>query len=378
MLVLVGGVLGARRLLARRRVPPTPVRVHRVVRGQVRDLVSSASTGRVAARREATLRAEVAGTVLELHHRRGERVAAGEPLLSYDAGELRDRVRLAESALALARAQAAQSAASAQVALSNVRRARTLRAHEVTPAAELEGLEGQSTVAERAASASRTALQQGAVNVQLAQDALRHAVLRAPFAGLVLETMIEQGEVTAPGTPVLLLADTSELRVDADLDEADLGRVQVGMGAEISLDAFQGQRFAGTLTEIAPSVTRDVRGNRSVAMRVRLAPDVRLRVGMSADVDVVVAMQDNVLWVPPTAVLGRGTDRAVLRVENGVVRRRRIEVGVSTWEAVEVRSGLTEGDDVVVSLSSGNLEDGTSVRVQQREAVRGEREGNGR
>jgi RND family efflux transporter MFP subunit len=189
-------------------------------------------------------------------------------------------------------------------------------------------------------------------------------VLRAPFSGVVLTTHVEEGEVTAPGAPMVSLADTSSFHVDADLDEADLGRVREGMAAEVVLDAFPTERLPGRVTELAPSVTQDLRGQRSVAIRVALAPDPRLRVGMSADVDVVVATRDDAVHVPPNAVLGRGTDRAVWVVEGTVVRRRRIDVGVATWEAVEVLRGAREGERVVVSLATEQLTDGMRVTVR--------------
>lgn len=375
LVLLAGGSIAGVRYMRSRPKPSIAVRVHRVARGQVRDLVSTVAAGRVAAEREANIRAEIAGTVRRLHHRRGDHVAAGEPLISYDPSELRHRVQLAEAAVVLGRAQADQAAASARLALSNSRRAESLRDRGVTPPAEAETLAGQSDVAERAAVAARTSLVQGTANVQIARDALSHAVLRAPFAGVILTTGIEEGEVTAPGAPVVTLADTSSLHVDAELDESDLGRVQVGMRAELALDAFPGQRFAGSLTEIAPSVTRDIRGNRAIAIRVGLEPDPRLRVGMSADVDVIVATRDNVLWVPPNAVIGRGTDRAVLAVVNGIARRRSIGVGVSTWEAVEVTRGVNEGDRVIVTLSTADLGDGSNVTVRGEESGHGAREG---
>jgi hypothetical protein len=115
-----------------------------------------------------------------------------------------------------------------------------------------------------------------------------------------------------------------------------------------------------------------------VAIRVTLAPDPRLRVGMSADVDIVVATRERALWVPPNAVLGRGTDRAVLREESGVARRRPISTGIATWEAVEVLRGLSEGDRVIVTLSSPELGDGARVRVTGEAQGTGTREGSAR
>lgn len=348
-----------------RPAPRIEVRAHTVTVGTVRDLVTTANAGRVAAHREASLRAEIAGRVIHLHHRRGERVAANEPLVTYDTQDLRGRLHAAEAAVSLARAQITQSEASARLAVRNAARAQALsRAGALAPA-EAETLAGQSDVAERAVGSARAAQAQSVANAEVTRDALTRSVVRAPFGGLVLSTTVEEGEVTAPGAPLLALADTSELHIDADLDESDLGRVRVGMPAEVSLDAFPDERLSGRLSEIAPSVTQDLRGNRSVAIRVALTPDERLRVGMSADVDVVVATREGVVRVPPTVVTGRGTDRAVWVIEASVLHRRRIEVGVSTWESVEVLRGLRAGERVVANLSVQGLDEGVAVRVRE-------------
>jgi HlyD family secretion protein len=358
LIALAGG--GARAFRNRSKTT-LRVRTAAVTVGRVRDLVSSVASGRVAARREASIRAEIAGRVLTLHHRRGERVTAGEPLVTYDTGDLRTRVRAAETAVALARAQIAQSEASALVAERNATRARVLSEREAVPRAEAETLAGQAEVAARAVAAARAGELQGSANVQVARDAVARGVVRAPFDAVVVSTHVEEGEVTAPGAPMMVLADTTELHVDVDFDEADLGRIAVGLATETTLDAFLGERFSGTVTEIAPAVTQDLRGNRAVSIRASIPRDARLRVGMSADVDVVVATRDTVLNVPPTAVMGRGTDRAVYLVEGGVVRRRPIDVGITTWEAVEVTRGLRAGDRVVVTLNVEGLADGVAV-----------------
>jgi len=356
-LALGGGALYAKG----REAAPVAVATARVERGSVRDFVTSVAAGRVAAKQEATLRAEIAGRVDKLRKRRGDRVKAGEPLLSYDTEELRERVRLAQSAVDLARAHAVhaeQGAANASVSL-----ARTARLHATgaVGAAEVEDLEGQSKALARAAEASRMGVSQALASLELARTALAKAVVKAPFAATVLDTRVEEGETTAPGAPLVDLADTTTLHVDAEIDEADLGRVALGMPVDVSLDAFPQERIRASLSEIAPSVTRDARGERSVAIEIALPEDPRLRVGMSADVDVIVAVREGVLHVPPAAVQGRGAERAVFVMEDGRARRRPVEVGISTWEAVEVKTGLQEGDEVFASLASTQVKEGSRV-----------------
>lgn len=365
LIALAGAGVAYQRARPRTRLQ---LRVQPVVRGRVRDLVSTVAAGRLAARREATIRAEIAGRIVRLGHRRGARVEANEVVVVYDSQDLRERVRAADTAVSLAAAQIGQAEASAQLAARSAGRARTLAARGVTPEAEAETLEGQAEVARRAVASANAARTQGLASAAVARSALTRAVVRAPFAGVILSTHVEEGEVSAPGGPLFVVADDRELHIDAELDEADLGRVRVSMAAEVSFDAFASERFEGRVREIAPSVTQDLRGNRAVAIRVSIANEPRFRVGMSADVDVVVATRENVVNVPPGAVLGRGTDRAVYVLAGGVVRRRPITTGISTWEAVEVVRGVSVGERVVTSLNVQGLEDG--ALAQERSAPR--------
>lgn len=371
--LLVAIAIAATAVIGLRRRGPKPiaVRVHAVERGTVRDRIATVSAGRVTAKREVVVRAEFAGTVVKVHHRRGERVKAGDPLMSYDMDDLRDRVVVAERTVALGRAQAAQAAESARLAQDNALRARRLREVGAAAPVEADNAVAQEKIAERSLDAAEAGIRQGLANVELARNALRKGIVRAPFAGLVLSTLVEEGETTAPGGPLVSIADTEALHVAGEIDESDLGKLREGMPAEIVLDAFPGRRFDGRLTLVAPSVTRDVRGNRSVAIEVSLPEEPLLRVGMSADVDVIVATREDVLWVPPAAVHGRGKERSVLVAVGGVARKRPVEVGIATWEIVEITRGLVAGEQVVVSQAANDLADGAKIEIEPAGAAAG-------
>jgi RND family efflux transporter MFP subunit len=364
--VVIVALVVSWRVLRARAARPIPVQTVRVERGNVRDFVTSVAAGRVSGQREATLRADIAGTVRVLHRRRGDRVKAGEPLITYDAAELRERARVADAAVLFAKAQALQAEQTAALADINARRAERLHASGSLPAAEVESLQAQARALARGAEASRASVQQAQANVQLARTGVLKTVVHAPFDATVLSTSVEVGETTVPGTPLVALADLSVLHVDVDIDEADLGRVAVGMPVDVTVDAFPKDHLRGSVQMIPPSVTRDAHGGRSVSIEVALPSDPRLLVGMSADVDVIVAVHEGVLWVPPNAVLGRGAERSVYVVSDGVARKRPIEVGISTWEAVEVTSGLGPSDEVVATLLSTQLADGVRVEARPR------------
>lgn len=340
---------------------PVPVQTVRVQRKSVRDFVTSVAAGRVSGKQEATIRAEISGKVRTVHHGRGAKVKEGDALVTYDAEELKERLRLAQSAVTIASAQIKQAEESAALARTNLSRATKLGEVGAVPPAEVETLTGQSQIQQRGVETARATLSQAHANVELARTALGKAVVRAPFSGTVLDTKVEVGEITTPGGVIAMLADASTLHVDAEIDESDLGRVKVGMPADVTFDAFPGERLRGSLSQIAPSVSRDQRGGRSVAIDVELAPDPRLLVGMSADVDIIVQVREATLAVPPNAVLGRGADRSVYIVRAGRAVKQGVEVGVATWEAVELLRGVSENDEVVSTLSASKLVSGVRV-----------------
>lgn len=343
----------------------TQVQVAAAQRGVVRDYVTSVAAGRVAAKVEATLRAEIVGKVRVVHKKRGDKVVAGEALVTYDSDELTERLRLAQVAVTVAQAQSKQAEQNAAVTETNLARARRLQQSGSIANAEVENLEGQAAVLGRAIDASHAGVAQASANVELGRTALSKAVVRAPFSGTLLTVAVEVGETTSPGAPIAQIADTSELHVDVEFDESDVGRLVLGMPADVSFDAFPSERIRGKLTDIAPSVSRDLRGGRSVLVDVALPADPRLRVGMSADVDIIVRTQEAALFVPPNAVVGRGADRAVYLVTNGTAHKKSIEIGISTWEAVEIKSGLVEGDEVVTSLATSKITDGARVEASR-------------
>ena len=105
IVLVLGGSLGVWRYMKSKAGAPIAVQTVHVRRGKVRDFVSSVSAGRVSARQEATVRAEIAGTVRVVHKRRGDLVKVGEPIITYDGGDLKERLRLAQAAIGIAQAQ---------------------------------------------------------------------------------------------------------------------------------------------------------------------------------------------------------------------------------------------------------------------------------
>ncbi len=177
----------------------------------------------------------------------------------------------------------------------------------------------------------------------------RTLTLRSPVTGVVLEKNVVAGMRFMPGEPLFRIADLSRVWVVADVFEQDIGRLGVGTPVAITIDAFPGERFAGTVSYVYPTLDR---ATRTIPIRVELAnPGGRLRPGMFAQVEIRAAAQP-VLAVPASAVIDSGLRQVVL-VETGEGRfqPRTVQLGERGDDYVAVRDGLREGEKVVVAAN---------------------------
>jgi HlyD family secretion protein len=193
--------------------------------------------------------------------------------------------------------------------------------------------------------------------------------LRAPFSGIVAEVTGEIGEFTTPSPPgiptppAVDLIDDACLFVTAPMDEIDAPNVNVGQPGRISIDAFPGRIFAGHVRRIAPYVLDREKQARTVDVEVEFDDPTEfdtLLVGYSADVEIVLAVHDNVMRVP-TAALVEGNKLYVASSDEGMLDLREVETGLSNWEYTEIQSNVTTSDRIVLSIEREGLTQGVQV-----------------
>lgn len=184
---------------------------------------------------------------------------------------------------------------------------------------------------------------------------LRFARLLAPTDGNVIRRDGEIGQLMTPGQVVFWLAVASPPRVTADVDEEDIARVSVGQSVLIRADAFPGQVFQGRVRSVTPKGDPTAR-----SYRVRIAIDgtTPLRVGMTAEVNVIVRRHDDALLLPDAALDG---DRVWL-VRAGRLQSRQVATGIRGERQVEITAGLS-ADDVVVAAPTDTMREGGKVRA---------------
>lgn len=351
------------------RTPPPEVLLHSVTRGTVEKTVSNTRAGTVDACRRSKLSMPIGGRVDQLLVDEGDKVETGQVLLS-----LWNKDRLAMQAQAKARLQVARNSAEkicveAENAAREAKRLETLLERKL---ASREATELGRTRAQGggfACEAARDEAHVAEANLEMNNVLLEETFLRAPFAGVVAKINGEIGEYVTPSPPGVAtppavdLIDYSCLYVTAPIDEVDAGALQTGLPARVSLDAFRGETFAGTLDRIAPYVLDLEKQARTVEVDVLFNdPGLRERllVGYSADIDIILETHEDVLRIPTEAVM---EDNRVYRYnrESGTLELVTIEVGLRNWNFTEVTGQLQEGDEIVLSLDVPDLADGLEV-----------------
>jgi HlyD family secretion protein len=218
--------------------------------------------------------------------------------------------------------------------------------------AQLDLLLAGATDAQIAAAEAN--VDQAQVALDSAHLALDRATLRAPFDCVVSHVDVEVGEFVGPQMPAVTLVDDSGFRVEADVDEADIGWVGIGQEVQITLDAFPGHVLMGTVSSVAPSAEFDT-GVVSYLVTIEIDhTDLSLRGGMTANTEIIQERQDDVLLVPNRAIwIDAETGRLfVEKPVDGEITTVFIEQGVTNDRVSEVLSGLEEGDQLVVRSAS--------------------------
>lgn len=283
--------------------------------------------GNVEAAQRSVLSAKVTGVIDAVNVAPGAKVARGQVLATIDAREIKARL---------------DSAAAAQdQARKDFARIEKLLQSGSSTRQEFEGATTRLRTADAALVEAKTMLQ--------------YTEITAPFDGVLTRKLVEVGDLATPGKPLLELENSSLLRFECEIPEALVDKVQMGGELAVMVDAA-GAELSGRVSEIAPSASA---GSRTFLVKLDLPAAEKLRAGQFGRVRVPVRERPAVL-VAEGAVVRRGQIESVFVLEEGKVRLRLIKSGRKMDGKVEVLSGLSGGEAVVVR-DAHLLQDGAAV-----------------
>ena len=335
------------------------------------------ASGYVTARRRATVSSKVTGKVLEVFIEEGQAVRQGQVLARLDDSQTRAGLNVAQAQLSAARKSAAQDEARLKEAELNLERRQRLMKEQVVGKAEVDTAQADVDSLKARIAYAQEQIGVAESQVQMQRTELNDMVVRAPFSGVAISKDAQPGEMISPvsagggftRTGIGTIVDMSSLEIEVDVNESYIGRVKPGQKVEAILDAYPDWRIPGHVITTVPTADRQ---KATVRVRIgfekldpRILPDMGVKVSFLREEE----GQKPEVAVAPTMTVPKGTVKTVdgstivFVVKDDRVERRAVRLGLETGDEVEVVSGLTAGERVVVDAPP-QLKDGDRVKVR--------------
>ena len=304
-------------------------------------------SARVATLSRVEVGSTVTGRVDQVLVREGDRVREDQPLIKLESEEL-------AASLAQAIASEKQAEATLTAAHAELKRTEALVAQAFLSASRLDD-------AKRAVDVAQAQRQAATAAIAAARARLTQTLITAPAAARVLSRQVEPGQIVQPGKALLGLALAGPTQIVAQVDERFLEQLRVGQKAVVVADAFAGQRLAATILSIAPEVDAQ-RGAVEVKFSLDQPPPAFLREDMTLSAEVETARRERALVLPSRALRSGPSGETMLVVEGDRAVERPVRTDLRTLDAVELLSGVKEGELVLLAPT---LKPGARVRVQR-------------
>lgn len=326
---------------------PFPVSIERVERRDIEKTLSF--VGNLEATEKATIVPDISGKLWKIYVDVGERVKKGQVLAELDHRHIDLQLEQAKAGFEVAKANLDD-------AKTNYLRMEKLYKENAISSQQFEKVK-------LAYEAAQSQFQQAHAALNLAQYQRDVSIMKAPFDGVIVERLSEEGDVINPmmggfGSRggVLVLMNFSKIKVDLDVSEKDILNIKKGNRAYLEISSIPGKRFIGEVTIVnlaADAMTK--------TFKVRAEfenPDLLLKPGTFGTVTVVTDAKKSTLAIKKEGML----ENSVFVVENGIARKRNVKAGIENITHVEIIEGLREGELYVVEGVPG-LKDGAKVKI---------------
>jgi RND family efflux transporter MFP subunit len=306
-----------------------------------------AVSGNITPEEQASVRAEVAGAVLQTTAEQGQAVSKGQVLARIDDAALRETELAARSAVTTAQN-------SVEISKRQVDRNDALLKAGAIAERDVELARNQYT-------AAVAQLANAQAQLANAQKQLSKATILAPFSGIVSARQVNAGDVVQSGGALYTIVNPSTMRLEASVPANELSEVRIGVPVDFTVNGYPNRHFTGRITNINPVADPTTRQVRIIAS-IPNAGNVLVG-GLFADGHVASEVRSAPV-VPLAAVEERGLKPTVMRIKNGVVQKTEVELGIrdGSTETVEVKSGVAPGDTILLGAARG-ISEKTPVKV---------------
>jgi RND family efflux transporter MFP subunit len=301
------------------------------------------TSGTVKAKTISDVASRIMGTVTSINVEEGDKVTEGEVLMTLDGRDFEQRALASSEAYREAQNYLAAAGKNKHLTELTYDRYKNLYNDRAISAHEMDEIETQKEVSAFEFERARAALGRAQANMEEAGINLGFTKIKAPVSGIVTGKEAEVGSMAVPGRVLLRVEDNSSFKIDVNVDEKMIGKLEPGMTVYADIDAL-GARMEGTITEVVPAVDP---GTRTFLVKIGLGGE-SLKTGLYASVLIPSGKRQAIL-VPGPAVVEKGQLEGVYTVnEEGIATYRLVRTGREYDGSLEVLSGLRDGDVVIV------------------------------
>lgn len=190
------------------------------------------------------------------------------------------------------------------------------------------------------------------LDVEIQDLAKKYATLYSPVNGIVteVESPIAGVNIT-PTTATFTIADPTQMKFTANVDEVDVGQIRLGQKVGITIDAYPEEEFIGEVAKIAFASVSTSGGGTAFPVDIKLSANLeeKFKIGMNGDAEIVVAEKDNVLTIPVEAVVEKNGSKTVRTLENKKITEVPVKTGLESDAIVEIVEGLGENQQIIVA-----------------------------
>jgi HlyD family secretion protein len=322
---------------------------------------------------------KISGRLEAVSVRLGDRVSRGQRLAKIEDREILEQVKQAEASYAVSAATIRQREADLGLARTNLERSRNLHQRDLISKQTFDDAEARYQAAQAQLDLAQAQHAQAEARLDELKINLSNTTISSPVNGFVGSRTLDAGAWVTPNTAFISVVDIGVVRLVANVVERDLRRITQGLKADVEVDAYPGEKFGGRVAHVAPVLDP---ATRTAQIEIEIEnSNYRLKPGMYAKVNFTVDKREKTLVVPAKAVVDVGGSRGVFLPNKGeqgdVANFRKIEVGLSDSEHIEVASGLSEGDKIVTTGAAALREGDRIVLAGAEDGATGGRGGRG-
>lgn len=324
---------------------PEEIRYEKV-RPEIRTIEKTAVvTGKIVPRDEINIKPQISGIITELFKEAGEMVKAGEVIAKVKVIPEMSSLSAAQSRVRLAEINLKQ-------AETDMEREQALYDRQLVSREEYDKVKQTRDQAREEYNAAVDALEVVRDGVSKSNASSSSTLIRSTISGLVLDVPVKVGNSVIQsntfndGTTIAVVADMNDLIFDGKIDETEVGRIEEGMGMEITVGALQDLTFDAVLEYIAPKATENNGTNEfQIKAAVKVPSDTRMRSGYSANARIVLQHSDSVLTVPESTLEFSGDSVFVyVAGSDSTYMRRPVVTGLSDGISIEIKEGVSAND----------------------------------